>query len=421
MRILLNVPVAGLGAVFIGCGQGARQVSGIDAALSLPPLEKYESSFLLLDNDDLLIAVMEGNMAVPEGVVQHSLCTFSIKKKGDYQLYYTITHRHDGYDVAPNPAVAKGPDGTLWATCFSAKDDYTAGVIEVTSSHDNGRTWDQWHEVLALVNGTPDKPWLSINADGTLGLIYSELQRAPVDPTHKFEFQMTSEVKLTLSKDNGRTWSSHVSVSGSPTPCSSDHCVNGAGASSIISPIPGKFLMSYGTYKHEVFLAEVDTSGGTIQNSQIAVQASDYTGGLPLTQLYGVDQNTAFLSWHDAHSFGSAYLTRVSVPNLTGEAPQLLGKSASAVAVATLNAKQIDIAMVQTSVDGTSILLQGITSYEIGTVPTKWQTLSIEKKPSYDALYLGAFQTIIAFPDHVAGFLMDFSQGYSDLKYREFR
>jgi hypothetical protein len=112
------------------------------------------------------------------------------------------------FDVAEDPAIAFGPDGTVYYAHIVFGENAPASGIAVSISHDGGDTWDpprlvRYTNYTALFN---DKEWIAVGDDGSIVITWSRFRSSG--------FGGDSVIQAAFSHDHGATWTKPIQVSG---------------------------------------------------------------------------------------------------------------------------------------------------------------------------------------------------------------
>jgi hypothetical protein len=106
-------------------------------------------------------------------------------------------------DSAGDPAIAFGPDGTVYyANIVFSRVSFASGVA-VSTSHDGGLTWSQPSMVTWANAGNHfnDKEWIAAGPNGAVVVTWTDFDLGP----HAAGFRQ-SPIVMALSRDGGRTW-----------------------------------------------------------------------------------------------------------------------------------------------------------------------------------------------------------------------
>jgi hypothetical protein len=106
-------------------------------------------------------------------------------------------------DSAGDPAMAFGPDGTVYyANIVFARDTFASGIA-VSVSHDGGLTWDAPKMVTFVDAGNifHDKELIAVGPDGTVVVTWTRFNLGPQGAGYR-----QSPIVMALSRDQGKTW-----------------------------------------------------------------------------------------------------------------------------------------------------------------------------------------------------------------------
>ncbi len=106
-------------------------------------------------------------------------------------------------DSAGDPALAIGPDGTVYyANIVFARQTFASGIA-VSVSHDGGLTWDAPNMVTFVDAGNifHDKEMIAAGADGRVVVTWSRFNLGPSGLGYR-----ESPIVMALSRDRGKTW-----------------------------------------------------------------------------------------------------------------------------------------------------------------------------------------------------------------------
>ena len=113
-------------------------------------------------------------------------------------------------DTAGDPALAFGPDGTLYYANIVFNRSSPASGIAVSVSHDAGLTWDA--PVMVAFTGAPnfinDKEWVAVGPDGRVVVTWTRFDFGPRASAFR-----QSPIVMATSTDHGRSFSSWRPVS----------------------------------------------------------------------------------------------------------------------------------------------------------------------------------------------------------------
>jgi hypothetical protein len=106
-------------------------------------------------------------------------------------------------DAAGDPAMAIGPDGTVYYANIVFARDTPASGIAVSVSHDGGLTWDAPNMVAFNDAGNffNDKEFIAAGPDGTVVVTWTRYDQGPHGAGYR-----SSPIVMALSHDNGKTW-----------------------------------------------------------------------------------------------------------------------------------------------------------------------------------------------------------------------
>lgn len=106
-------------------------------------------------------------------------------------------------DSAGDPALAFGPDGTLYyANIVFSRTSFASGVA-VSASRDGGISWSA-PTMIAYVdagNFFNDKEWIAAGPDGRVVVTWTRFSLGPLSSTY-----LASPIVAAFSKDGGKTW-----------------------------------------------------------------------------------------------------------------------------------------------------------------------------------------------------------------------
>jgi hypothetical protein len=106
-------------------------------------------------------------------------------------------------DSAGDPALAIGPDGTVYYANIVFARDTPASGIAVSVSHDGGFTWDAPNMVTFNDAGNffNDKEFIAAGADGRVVVTWTRFNQGPHGAGYR-----ASPIVMALSRDHGMTW-----------------------------------------------------------------------------------------------------------------------------------------------------------------------------------------------------------------------
>jgi hypothetical protein len=117
-------------------------------------------------------------------------------------------------DSAGDPALAIGPDGTVYYANIVFARDTPASGIAVSVSHDGGLTWDAPNMVAFNDAGNyfNDKEFIAAGADGRVVVTWTRFNQGAQGAGYK-----RSPIVMALSRDFGKTWNRQGSPVSDPT------------------------------------------------------------------------------------------------------------------------------------------------------------------------------------------------------------
>lgn len=349
----------------------------VEAMIAFGPGTGYAAAWYEAD------AVLEPGPAQPDGS-----CAFSVSR--DRGQTWSPVHRraHPTHPVGANPVVAIDADGSVQAVCMSLERDYSAGVLELSTSTDGGNTWSDWTTIVARTGGFPDKPWITSPSPGVLHLIYTDADftfAPPPDPPKARTF-----ATLLTSSNGGETWSApHVlsEVTLDPEPQ-----VAGIIGPSIVSTTDGDAVVSWGEY-NQGGIRFTSLQRHLAGDAPIEVVPEVAFEG-PITQLnISPDGGQIVILWYPAHDFGPIGIAQSSDGGHNWDViPEF--RQLGAVPVAVIDPQRVfhmiwherDGDLVRTYYGRTGLLAD-----------TDWQISGIElaeynAAAGSDGVYIGAYQ-----------------------------
>jgi len=216
-------------------------------------------------------------------------------------LKSTTPYKNPLYDIGGNPSVTYDPiSKTFFRVCMSVNLDYQGGVIEVSSSQDEGETWSDWTIVTKFDgSGIPDKPWIRA-VSGEVFVAYTDIT---IDENHGIK---STAGLIKLGKGNNPQ---KVIVS--------DKIKNPVGAS--VGNSKNDTVVTYGTYQGEVFFTNLKTQ-------ELVKLPIAYDEGPIITN---ISQSGLFLTvtTSNPHSYGEAYMIQSSDGGESWGSPILITKN----------------------------------------------------------------------------------------------
>jgi hypothetical protein len=168
------------------------------------------------------------------------------------------TQTGGAYDRASDPAVAFGPDGSVYAVSLVFNTNNNSDGVAVSRSADGGVTWAQPVLAQSDNSGTDDKEWITVDdfpSSPHFGRIYV------VWDASSFSGQPTY---LRYSDDQGQTWSARVTVSSASALT--------IGARPVVQP-NGNVTIVYENFGAGTIVAQTSSNGGSTFSSAVTVAA----------------------------------------------------------------------------------------------------------------------------------------------------
>jgi len=194
-----------------------------------------------------------------------SLCAVYVSRDGGSVWSEAPAWPDTGFQPAFDPWVAIGADGTVYATGIARTNMGTRAVY--TQSQDEGFSWSPARAVTPLAARSlrfgADKDCLTVSADGTIYVAFSQVLTSPVG---------AGELVVARSTDGGLNWTPNdTGVNGNP-----NGIVTAAGGTVTVTfvggPVPG-----YGTV--------TSTDGGDAWQAPVRLGELNLTQGLPLPSI----------------------------------------------------------------------------------------------------------------------------------------
>src|SRR5262245_10675274 len=120
-----------------------------------------------------------------------------------------LFHKRSDFAVTGNPTITVDPSGVIFAISMSVAQDYTRGILELSTSADSGGSWSPWRTIASKYDGIADRPKLIATGNGDLHVVFSSVERTG----RKFKM-LTSAIQHMRSMDHGQTWSKPRTISG---------------------------------------------------------------------------------------------------------------------------------------------------------------------------------------------------------------
>jgi hypothetical protein len=104
-------------------------------------------------------------------------CRFSFSLDNGNIWKAIETRIHPGYSFSMNPVITTFKN-RVFRICTSVLYDkkrkiFNGGVLEISTSMDNGNTFSDWNIILSTKSGFLDKPWIISDAEGAIHLTYT--------------------------------------------------------------------------------------------------------------------------------------------------------------------------------------------------------------------------------------------------------
>lgn len=202
--------------------------------------------------------------------------------------------RHEGYQLSGNPTIALATDGTMYVVCMSVS-GFDKGVLDISYSKDNGATWAPWTQLIAKTQGIPDRPKMTIDRDGNVRLVYTDIDLLPNEEIH-------TSIKMVTWQPGMQPRVSTISQPRQDPPA----FIWGYQGPSIAQLPNGNFNIPYGDYYSDHYrFANLTPSGEVSAIAALAVERQ----GTPCTeQAHSRDGQHLVVTDHQGHGISRTKL-----------------------------------------------------------------------------------------------------------------
>ena len=212
-------------------------------------------------------------------------CGYGVSLDGGQSWSASLFHKHSDFAVTGNPTVAVDRCGVVFAISMSAEDDYTSGILELSSSADAGQTWSEWTTIATKQNGILDRPKLIAATNGDLHLVFS-----CVEHTGRPLKMLRSTIQFMRSMDHGETWSEPKTISVGEQ--RSRWFIDGYQGPAIIEAPNSELLVSWADYYGNGVSVSMSRNAGIHFDPPVWVRLKALPG-------------TSFLAWLSGATFGT--------------------------------------------------------------------------------------------------------------------
>lgn len=244
------------------------------------------------------------------------VCGYAVSLNEGQSWSIPMFHKRLDFAVSGNPTIAVDTHGVVFAVSMSVQDDYSSGILELSSSSDAGRSWAAWTTITSKQNGIPDRPKLITAKDGNLYLVFSNVEHSQQSGKLK---RLRSTIQIIQSKDRGKTWSEPKTISQRVR--RSRWFVDGYQGPAIIEAPNGRIIVSWADYYGNGVSFSVRSNKEVEFDSPVWVRVKAMPGttflswllgatfGTPVTEL-AVDATgrNIVISVHEAHAMGPVLL-----------------------------------------------------------------------------------------------------------------
>ncbi|MCS6288503.1 MAG: hypothetical protein H8K10_05945 [Nitrospira sp.] len=361
--------------------------------------------------------------------MQGWICGYAVSLDGGQSWSMPMFHKRSDFAISGNPSIAVDTHGVVFAVSMSVQEDYSCGILELSSSSDSGRSWSGWTTITSKQNGIPDRPKLITATDGNLHLVFSNVERNQRSGTLK---RLRSTIQAMHSMDHGGTWSEPKTISKGVQ--RSRWFVDGYQGPAIIEAPNGSVIVSWADYYGNGVSFSVRRNNEVEFDSPVWVRLKALPGttllswllgatfGTPVTEL-AVDATgrNIVITVHEAHAMGPVLLVGSQDGGKTWSRLSQLTRRGSNVSIAfdsigrlhaiwtELRGQEVDV-MYASSNDWGHKFLPPISLAGTGTSVTLPN--SARERDEY-AEALGSYQSLVITRDgNASAFWVDLRDGF---------